>query len=154
MQFKNFLLQHPTDTINVDTKTGNPERWSFYDSVINKFFNHSRMISEFRNHKGGYDFSSLMAIQYQTLYNIDKAIDHIPDDSVFVIKSGEYYKLKNLENSIDLSNIQNRFMAGFIINNEICPVLDIEFDTENNSFVMMMPMIYFEEKEGKVVQNF
>lgn len=153
-RFRDFLIRHPTDTIGGEVRKNNPEERSFYDTVINTFFNRSEMIREFSDNKSGYDFSSLMTMQYQILHNIDKTIDQVRGDSIFVMKSSEYYKLKNLDTGINLSQIKNRYLAGFIINNETYPMVDVGFDSKGNSFVMMLPMLYFDAEAGRIVRNF
>lgn len=142
-----FLLTHTTD-ININAWKMKPEQVKIYDSLITIFFNRNMMMKKFQINK-----MSNIYTQYQSLYSIDQAIDFIPADSVYFENEIEYFKNNDLGRSIDLGEYKNRLFAGFYINNKFYPVLDMDFD-EKGKFIFVLPMIYFDDNEGKIVNDF
>ena len=141
-----FLLAHPVDTSR--DWMSKPDQLKFYDSVVNRFFDREAMLKEF-------DKMKLVNIQtqYVVLYGIDRLIEYVPADSIFIERKLKYYKKNPHDDNMNLDKLKNEFFAGFIIHDKFYPMVEMRLQ-ESGKLLFLLPMIWFDDAEGKIVGDF
>lgn len=135
-----FLKTRTTDTTLTD-KNFIKTKGSIYDSVTDLFFNTALTDKLFREKEYGD-----IRFQHQILYAIDKAIDYVPADSIYLIAA-------DFKNGDASQNNKNLYVAGYLIDGKRVPMLDIQAN-ESGRFVFIMPYIYFDQIQGKLINDF
>lgn len=119
----------------------------FYSQAFVQFFDTAAMASKFRER----DIPPVL--QYQVLYNIDRGVDQFPPDSIVAMHAGYYYARYGEGGSHDTVDIPRRYFVTFLIAGKYYPVLDVCMNG-NGRFAYLLPMIYFDQQKGKVVDAF
>ena len=152
-QLKKFFSNHITVDFGPDSGSIRPELLKVYDSAISHFFNHEEMIKEFNDYKEGRQVEFLKYYQYRALNGIDKAIDYIQEDSIFVMKKIAYLEIYEPTDTADIKQAIDLVLGGFIINGDHYPLIEMKFD-KSNKLIFIMPLLYFEKDKAKIINDF
>lgn len=137
-QLTEFLISRPAISWSGDSAIVQTEKEKICDIIMNTFFSKTQ--------------GSVQAITCKALNNIDKILDYIPADSIFVMNE-DYIKQYEKEGSIDTNELDDRFVGGFSINSYYYPVLEIKFD-QSDKLVFIVPIIYFDKGKSEIIEAF
>jgi hypothetical protein len=141
-----FLLTRPVDTSK--NWMFIPEQIKFYDSAVNLFFDREAMLKIFDSLKLGN-----INLQYAVLHGVNSVINYVSPESIFIEKKLEYYKKNPPGQNIDSNKLRNDLFAGFIINEKFYPLVEMRLE-ESGKLLFLLPMIWFDDAEGKIVSDF
>lgn len=141
-----FLKIAPTN-VHISEEKLHPSGSTFYDKVIESFFDKADMVKKLAEREID------IRIQYQILFDIDKTIDYIPTDSIFVMSASHFYENYSYEKVSYEEDLSKKYIAGYIIAGNYYPLLDICMNNKKQ-FVFIAPILHFDGKNGKIIESF